>query len=142
MINFIVSFYKSHSEKINYVIAGGWNTLFGYGVYFLLYSLFHKQVNYIVLLIPTNIVAITNAYFCYKFFVFKTKGNYLKEYLKFYIVYGSALLLNFLLMPLFVEIFGIPPLVSQGVILFFTIIISYIGHKFFTFGDIQFMKSN
>ena len=57
-----------------------------------------------ILVIITNILAITNAYICYKLVVFKTKGNYVKEYLRFYIVYGFAFAVSLLLFPLFMEV--------------------------------------
>ena len=126
-------FYEKHKEKINYLIVGGWNTIFGYFTYFVLYKVFSADVNYILLLIPGNIIAITNAYICYKLFVFKTKGNYIKEYLRFYVVYGVTILMNFILLPFCVEIIHLEPLVAQGIIIFATVLLSYMGHKFFTF---------
>jgi len=37
-------------------------------------------------------VNITFSYFGYKFFVFRTKGNYLREWLKCFAVYGAGML--------------------------------------------------
>jgi putative flippase GtrA len=84
-------------------------------------------------MIISNIISITNAYICYKFFVFKTRGNYIKEYLRFYLVYGIAFALNILLLPLFVRYLKIHPLVAQAIVTLFTIIISYWGHRHFSF---------
>ncbi|MDI6732272.1 MAG: GtrA family protein, partial [Candidatus Margulisbacteria bacterium] len=76
---------------------------------------------------------ITNAYVGYKLFVFKTQGNYLNEYLRFYMVYGAALLFNFFLLPITVEVFKLSPPVAQGIIIWLTILFSYFGHKHFSF---------
>jgi len=81
----------------------------------------------------SNIISITNAYVGYKIFVFKTEGNYLREYARFYVVYGSAFLLNFALLPLCVEILRISPVLAQAGLIFINVIFSYFGHKNFSF---------
>ena len=60
-------------QGIRYVIVGGWNTVFGVGCYTLLLIIF-GQKHYLLLGIFSNIIAVTNAFLCYKYFVFKTKG--------------------------------------------------------------------
>lgn len=113
---------------------GGWNTAFGFFVFTALYFTLHRAVHYIAILIGSYIISITNAYICYKFFVFKTKGNYIKEYLRFYLVYGIAFLVNIVTLPLAVELLKMSPIMAQAAILFITICLSYFGHKRFTFG--------
>ena len=129
--------YRGNKEEIRritaYLIVGGWNTLFGIGVYAILYELLHNSVNYLVLMIPANILAITNAYLCYKLFVFKTRGNYASEYLRCYAVYGAGIILSFILMFLLVSIFGLHPILAQCLCVVGTTIFSYIGHKRFSF---------
>lgn len=129
--------YKNNKEIYRltcYLIIGGWNTLFGIGSYAVLYELLHVHVNYLVLMIPANILAVTNAYFSYKFFVFRTRGNYVREYLRCYVVYGGSIVLGFVLMYILVSILGLHPILGQGLCVGITIIFSYIGHKHFSFG--------
>ena len=128
--------YSQHKEKINYLLVGGWNTLFGYAAFLVLYLWLNASVHYLILLVISNILSITNAYIGYKIFVFKTQGNYLKEYLRFYLVYGTALLFNFILLPITVEAFKLSPPVAQAIIIWLTIIFSYFGHKYFSFGAV------
>jgi len=85
------------------------------------------------LLIISNILSITNAYISYKFFVFRTKGNFLREYARFYVVYGASILFSLILLPLSVELLHIHPVVAQAAIIAITIVISYTGHKNFSF---------
>lgn len=120
-------------EKIKYLIAGGWNTVVGFGSFVFLYFLLKNSLHYIFILMISQVIGITNAYVSYKFFVFKTKGNYIKEYLRFYVVYGFAFIANLMLLPLFVEILKISPLFSQAVVIIITIIIGFFGHKNFSF---------
>lgn len=125
--------YKRHEEKLKFLTIGGWNTLFGYLIFIAFYYFLNKIIHYLILLVVSYIVSITNAYLSYKFFVFKTKGNYIREYLRFYLVYGVAFLVNIALMPIFVEFIGVNPIIAQGIILFFTVSIGYIGHKNYSF---------
>ena len=105
---------------IRYLLAGGWNTVFGVGLY-----LFWAVL--------VNILAITNAFLCYKFFVFRTKGNFLREYLKCYLVYGAGALLGLAGLFLLVSIAGMNPVRANILITGITVILSYFGHKYFSF---------
>ena len=125
--------YDRHSEKINYLLVGAWNTAVGYGAFVALYHLLGHQVHYLLILVLSNVISITNAYIGYKIFVFKTEGNYLREYTRFYVVYGSAFLLNFALLPLCVEIFRLSPVIAQAGLMFINVVFSYFGHKNFSF---------
>ena len=125
--------FKKHSEKIKFLLTGIWNTIFGYFSFVALFYLFSEKIHYMILVLISNIISITNSYISYKLYVFKTKGNYLVEYLRFYMVYGGSIVLSLLFLPIFVEIFHIHPLLAMGIILIFTVIISYFGHKHFSF---------
>jgi putative flippase GtrA len=121
-----------------YLLAGGANTVFGYGIYaalnYALTDLFPYA--YLAAAVLGNIIAITLAYINYKFFVFKTKGNYLKEYLRFYVVYGFSLVLGLILLPFFVEVLLINSYLAGALLLPITVLISFIGHKNFSFGSL------
>ncbi|MBF0385207.1 MAG: GtrA family protein [Candidatus Omnitrophica bacterium] len=124
---------RNHNEEFyrvaRYLIVGGWNTLFGIGVYALLYALLHDRVHYLILMIPANILAVTNAYFCYKIFVFKSRGNYVREYLRYYAVYGGMIVFVFVLMYVLVSIFNLHPVLAQCVCSVVSICCSYISNK-------------
>ena len=57
------------------------------------------RFGYIYASVASNLIAITVAYFCYKIFIFKTRGNYWAEWMRCILVYGSALLPGLLLLP-------------------------------------------
>ncbi len=122
-----------NKEKINYLLVGAWNTAFSYLAFAALYFLLRTVLHYEVLLVVSSILSITNAYIAYKLFVFKTKGHYLREYSRFYVVYGGSLLMNLVLLPVFVVIFGLSPLAAQAGLSVFTVVFSYYGHRNFSF---------
>jgi putative flippase GtrA len=124
---------KRHEQQVRYLLVGGWNTLFGYGVYALLYWLLRRHMSYVLILVPANVIAITQNYFGYKFVVFRTHGNYLREYFKTYLVYGAAFVVNLGLLPLLHEVAGLPVLVAQAVAMAVTVVLSYFFYKYFAF---------
>ena len=116
-----------------YIIVGGWNTVFGIGLYWLTYHIWGREVNYLVLAVPVNVLAITNAFVCYKLIVFRTKGHWLAEYVKCYLVYGLGCLISMVLLWILVEAFSMDPVVANVIGNVIVIIGSYFGHKYFSF---------
>ena len=121
-------------EVLAYLATGGWNTLFGLGLYTFVYWLWGNLVHYMVLAVLVNIAAITNAFLCYKLFVFRTKGNWLKEYLKCYIVYGGGTLVGMGLLYILVSLFKLNPVFANFLSTAVVVVASYFGHKYFSFG--------
>jgi putative flippase GtrA len=86
-------------QFVRYVCIGVFNTLFGYISFAVILTILNAALPthllYLtvilasVLSMPLNI---TLAYFGYKFFVFRTKGNYLGEWLKCFAVYGAGMI--------------------------------------------------
>ena len=86
-------------QFVRYLCVGVFNTLFGYCTSVIALTLLNtirpeqllslKTVLASILSTPFNI---TVAYFGYKFFVFRTQGNYLREWLKCFAVYGTSMI--------------------------------------------------
>lgn len=125
-----------------YLIVGVWNTVFGYGLYALFTALLTPRLRfaYLYASVFSNLIAITVAYFGYKFFVFKTRGNYLVEWFRCILVYGSGMLPGLVLLPLLVEglHFGFhvgssAPYIAGALVTGLTVIYTFFGHKHFSF---------
>jgi putative flippase GtrA len=133
---------RSLREIVRFVIVGGWNTVFGYGLfagsnYLLAGRIPHA---YIVASAIANVIAISVAYVGHKFITFRTRGNYLREYLRFYVVYGATALLGLALLPPAVALLGLVvrrksyvPYIAQAVLIPIGVAASFIGHKRFSF---------
>lgn len=120
-------------QPLAYLAVGGWNTFFGVGLFWLAYALWHDRIPYLILLLSCNILAITNAYIWYKLLVFRTRGNWLREYLRFYLVYGAAMLLGMGLVFVLVQVFGVHPVLANTVTTAVTVICSFFGHRHVSF---------
>lgn len=126
-------FTDTQFEVLAYLLTGAWNTVFGMGVYAIAYHLWGEHIHYIVLSIFVNVLAITNAFLCYKFFVFRTKGNWLREYFRCYVVYGFVALFNIGLLWLLVHFFNMNPACANALGIVIVTFVSFFAHKFFSF---------
>lgn len=120
-------------KGIRYVIAGGFNTLFGYIVGLLLYYSLERRLHIVTICIISNIICITMSFATYKFFVFKTKGNFFAEYLRCYIVYGGSALVSILGLWVLVDLLHIYFWFASLAMMGLSVFISFFGHDLFTF---------
>ena len=125
-----------------YLMVGLWNTVFGYSLYALLTALLTPRLRfaYLYASVFSNLIAITVAYFGYKFFVFKTRGNYWVEWFRCMLVYGSGILPGLVLLPLLVgglhygfHLDRSAPYIAGALWTGLTVIYSFMGHKHFSF---------
>jgi putative flippase GtrA len=88
------------AQFVRYVLVGLWNTALGNGLYaYFTYRFTKYSVHgYLYSAVLSNAIAITVAFFGYKFIVFQTRGNYLTEYMRCVTVYGSAFIPGFFLL--------------------------------------------
>jgi putative flippase GtrA len=121
------------NNKVRYLLIGGINTLFGYLVGVFTYKLFNSILGIIGVGLLANVLAISFSFVTYKLFVFKTKGFWVNEYLKSYLVYGLSALLASLLLWLFVDVVSLSIWLAQAMVIIGMTIISYIGHSKITF---------
>jgi putative flippase GtrA len=136
-------------QLMRYLLVGIWNTLFGYGCFFLFTKILLRLMPSQPLLatsVATIIAAMTNitvSFVGYKLFVFRSKGNFLHEYLRSFLVYLPSLLFNaFAIAPLTVLLRRTLPGHAQqapyfagAILAFVTVVISFFGHKHISFRD-------
>lgn len=125
-----------HWKTIAYVLIGGWNTVFYCVVFVGLYyvpSYFGVPLHYMVVLLGTQIISLAHAFVLNKTFVFKTKGNHLREFGRFGMFYWLSFGANIALLPFLVEFLNWPPVFSQGLLICIAIVGGYFWHSLVTF---------
>ena len=127
-----LKFYLS-SQKTRYLIAGIWNTIFGYSCGLLVFYFFSDKTSLVIVGIISNIIGISMSFLTHKIFVFKTKGNWIGEYFRAFVVYGLSALLGIALLVIMVDGFGLKFWLAQGIVVLALIALSFLGHKYFTF---------
>ncbi len=118
-------------EKLRFLLVGGFNTVFGYGVFaFLLIVL---QLSYKNAIWIGYVISVNVSIFTMRYYVFRSNGIWYKEYSKGWGVYLTTMVLNYFAMFIMVDIYKINELLAQG---FYTIgitILTYLLHRYFTF---------
>jgi putative flippase GtrA len=134
--------------------VGGFNTVFGYSTFALLNFLLRRKnvpASYIFAVALSTLVNVTVSYSGYKLFVFRTKGNYIREWSAAMAVSWSAFLPTLILLPVLVQLFNLilprhvvlashvldrkelAPYVANAFLTGVAIIYTFIGHKYVTF---------
>ncbi len=120
-------------QVIKYGIIGGVNTVIAYGLFFILITYnFHYQLALTIV----TIFVIINGYFWHRRWTFRSKSSrFIQEFFRFNSTYFVTYIVNSLLLYLFVEKFNIDPRLGQIYSMFFSIILNFLGHKYWSFYD-------
>lgn len=134
-------------EVIRFLLVGGFNTVFAFVLYSGCVRTFGHVFPRVSKPLITDIafaistpIGITVAFLLYKHFVFRTRGNYLKEWLRCFLVYSVSFPMSLVILPTATHVFQRPALTQEwapylaGLVNSFCIACySYFGHKKFSF---------
>ncbi|MDZ4655347.1 MAG: GtrA family protein [Coriobacteriia bacterium] len=138
---------REHAEKLRFLVVGGWNTAFSmvalwvfeqlipYGPSSALGALVGVTAAKQVVLLVAWVVAVTQNFFTFKLIVFRTKGNWVREYLRIYATYAGAFVLQSVMIQLLSAWLGWTLFWANVPTIAVVTVISYFGHKHFTFRE-------
>jgi putative flippase GtrA len=134
--------HKSLLQFSRYLLVGGFNTVFSYCVFALLnWSLQGLgSYSYMYAAVLANFIAISVAFLGYKWFVFRTQGNYLREWIRCFVVYGGSALIGLAGMPILVPILrhalkkpDSASYISGAIMAIIGVLSSFLGHSRLSF---------
>jgi putative flippase GtrA len=123
-------------------LVGLWNTAFGYGMFAALVAVLDPRLRYgyVLATVLSSFLSITVAFLGYKWFVFRTKGNYWTEWVRCVAVYSVGIAISTALLPIVVESLrrwaGIgrsAPYIGGALLMGLGIVYNFFGHKKFSF---------
>jgi putative flippase GtrA len=120
-------------QRVAFLAVGAVNTAVGFGWFVLFDRLLGRSHSYLLTLACAHVTSVLCAFWLYRHVVFRVRGHVLRDLARFETVYLSALAVNFVLLPLLVEIAHMAVLVSQAMIVLITSLMSWLGHKNFSF---------
>lgn len=124
---------KAHREKLLYLVVGGWNTAFQYACFSILYYLLHARLPASLIVLFAYFVSSVNGFLGFRYIVFQSSGHPGKEYLRFQIVYLPFVVANMVALPLAISYFGANAYVFQAAWAAFSVVVGYLGNRFFVF---------
>lgn len=123
-------------ERVRFLFVGGINTAFGYAVFVLLYLAAGHEIGYLGSLYLSYVIGVSLAFVLHRRVTFRaheTGGNPVLDFLRFASVYAVSLAVNTIGLPLLVEFAHLPAIGAQAIMVVMTTLISYLGHKYFSF---------
>lgn len=130
---FIPKALRPYREQVLYLAVGAWNTLFGYGVFVLLYYLVGGRVSVSVVIVASYVVAVLSAYIGYRYVAFRSHGPVLREFPRFSAVYLVTLIANLVFFPVALRLLPLSTYAVQALFTVGVVVISYLGHRHFSF---------
>jgi putative flippase GtrA len=118
-------------QSIRFIIVGILNTVIGFLVYYFCLKVLY--INYLESLLISHIVGVLHSYIWNSKWTFNADKINISSLFKFSSVYALTFLINLIVLFIFVNFIGISKLIGQIFALFITTIISYVGHKFWSF---------
>ncbi len=116
-------------ESFRFVIVGILNTIVGFSVYFL--CIYFLGLHYTVSLVISHIIGVCHSYIWNNRWTFKVGEVKTGTILRFITVYGITFVVNLCLLS--VLVYYINQIIAQAIALMITTVVSYVGHKFWSF---------
>jgi putative flippase GtrA len=119
-------------QRVAFLLVGGANTAFSTGLFIVL-ALAFPQAPSFILLSASWTVSLIAVFFVYRKLVFRVKGHVWLDLGRFALVNLTSLLVNIGLLSLFADLLQFPRIPTQLAITLLSVIISYFGHRHFSF---------
>lgn len=118
-------------QKLRFLLVGGYNTLFSYLLYMAFLYYFETWVQLSLFL--SYLLSSVHNYLTQKFYVFNTRGSYVREYLKCVIVWVLSYGLNAAILGFLTHVCHINPYVAQIMSQIPVIVFNFVFLKYFAF---------
>lgn len=128
MKNKIVKVFKK--REFRFLMVGGINTAVGYGCYALFLLI---NIPYLIANTLATIIGAANSYLWNRYFTFKSKNKASSEIGRFSLVYLISYLISMVFLFIIVEKLGINTYLAGLLNITITTLISWFGHKNFSF---------
>lgn len=127
-----VLFRLVRDQRIAFLLVGGFNTLVG-AAFFIGFQLILGDQIYLLVLLCAHLCAVLCAFVLYRKFVFQVRGHVLRDLWRFELINLTALGVNAVLLTIAVSVLQLPVLPAQLGITAVTMLISFFGHRGFSF---------
>jgi putative flippase GtrA len=129
-----------NDQRVAFLVVGGINTVVGFGIFVacslsvghLVEHRFGKVGASLVTLGFTHVLSVLFAFVMHRRFVFRVRGHMLRDLARFWSIYLTAAGINFVALPVLVEL-GLHRIPAQAIIIASNTLLSWFGHRHFSF---------
>jgi putative flippase GtrA len=129
-----------HDQRVAFLVVGAINTVVGFGIFVacsesaghFVDHRFGRVAGSLVTLGITHVLSVLFAFVMHRRFVFHVRGHVLRDLVRFESVYLTGLGINAVALPVLVEL-GLSRIPAQAIIVASTTLLSYFGHRHFSF---------
>ncbi|WP_373121608.1 GtrA family protein [Mycobacterium marinum] len=127
-------------QRVAFLVVGGINTVVGFAIFVacsvtvgrLVDHRFGTVVGTLVTIGISHPLGVLFAFVLYRRFVFRVRGQVLRDLMRFWSVYLARVGVNIVVLPVLVEL-GLQRIPAQAIVLLSTTLLSYFGHRHFSF---------
>jgi putative flippase GtrA len=120
-------------QELRFLLAGAYNTAFGYLVFTVLYYGFGTTIGYLGVAVLCQAVALTSAFIVHRRLVFRSTVAWPASFLRFNLSQLMAILCGMLGLYALVHFAHLNPLLAQAIVILVSVVITYTLHRYFSF---------
>ena len=120
-------------QKYRFLLAGGYNTVFGYLVFSGLYLLVGQQVHYLIVAVLAHGIAVISAFIVHRVLVFRSSEPWLGSFLRFNASQLATLGFGIIGLYALITYGRLRPLVAQAIVTTASVLLTYLLHSRFSF---------
>lgn len=121
------------ARQLRFILAGLWNTLFGYLAFLLAFALIGSRHGELPSLVLGYLLALPQAYLVQRTLVFRAGGDWPSQFARFALTNTVVFACNLVALPLAVRVLGADPRIAQGVFIAIATVATYFAHKHYSF---------
>ena len=121
------------NQPLAFLLVGGVNTTLGTGWFIVWQLLIGERYGYHAAIVLGYLCNVLCAFAMYRYLVFRVRGHFFRDLLRFFVVNFGAFLANISLMTVAVSFLHPPPIPSQLVAPAVMEVVSFFGYRDFSF---------
>jgi putative flippase GtrA len=127
-------------QRVAFLIVGGINTVVGFGIFVACSETvghmadlrFGRVAGTLVTVAISHVLSVLFAFMMHRRFVFRVRGHVGRDLVRFESVYLTGLAINAVALPVLIEL-GLQRIPAQAIIIAAFTVLSYFGHRHFSF---------
>jgi putative flippase GtrA len=125
--------WRRYREQVLFLVVGGWNTIFQFACFSILYYLLQDLLHPDVIVLLSYLIASVNGFLCFRWFVFRAADRPLMRYLRYNLIYVPLLLAYMFVLPWALAHTAMSAYAMQALFTLVAIVLGYVGNKYFAF---------